>query len=47
MVFQSHPKMGTISYQLGDEVKIVHLARHDDKVQISIGDRVYEVNVIH
>jgi 3-methylcrotonyl-CoA carboxylase alpha subunit len=47
MDFQSHPKMGTISYQLGDEVKAVRLERHGDKVQISVGDRVYEVSVIH
>jgi len=39
--------MGTISYQLGDEVKTMHLARRDDKVQISVGDRVYEVSVVH
>lgn len=47
MDFQSHSKLGTISYQLGDEVKAVRLERHGDKVQISVGDRVYEVNVIH
>jgi biotin carboxyl carrier protein len=47
MGFQSHSKMGTISYQLGDEVKTVHLERHGDKVQISAGDRFYEVSVIH
>jgi 3-methylcrotonyl-CoA carboxylase alpha subunit len=44
---QSHQKMGTISYQLGDEVKTVHLVRRDDKVQISVGALVYEVSVIH
>jgi 3-methylcrotonyl-CoA carboxylase alpha subunit len=47
MDFQSHPKMGTVLYQLGDEVKTVQLARHGDKAQVSVGDRVYDVDVIH
>jgi 3-methylcrotonyl-CoA carboxylase alpha subunit len=33
-------------YSIGDEVKTVHLARRDDKVRISVDDRVYEVSVI-
>jgi 3-methylcrotonyl-CoA carboxylase alpha subunit len=36
-----------IQFQLGDEVKAVRLERHDDKMQISVGDRGYEVKVFH
>jgi biotin carboxyl carrier protein len=36
-----------VQFQLGDEVKAVRLERHGDKVQISVDDRSYEVNVIH
>ncbi len=47
MDFQSHPKMGTISFQLGDEVMAVHVERERDTARITIADRAYDVSVIH
>lgn len=46
MEIQSHTEMGTISYQLGDDLKVVRLERHGAGAQIVIGDSVYEVRVI-
>ena len=47
MEFQAYPKTGTISYQLGAEVRVVRLERAGEVMQITIADRVYEVSVIH
>jgi biotin carboxyl carrier protein len=47
MDFQSHPKMGTISYQLGDEVVAVQLEHDGEIVRIAIADCGYEVSVIY
>jgi len=41
------PKMGVISYQLGDEVVAVKLERDGEAMRITIADRVYEVSVIY
>jgi biotin carboxyl carrier protein len=47
MDYQSHPKMVTISYQFGDEAKAVRFERNGDAARIAIGDRTYEVKVLH
>ena len=46
MQFPSFSEIGTISYQLGAEVKVVRLERAGEVMRITIADRVYEVSVI-
>ena len=47
MELESHSRIGTISYQRGDEVIVVRLERDGEVVRIAIADRSYEVRMIH